>query len=184
MERAIQLFHRRWSVPVVGTLYASGGMRFGELLTRLGASRDTLSETLSNLIANDLVEHEDDGHGHERYLLTAQGQALGEAAVGAVDAVPNSQIKRLALKKWPMLVLVALGRGARRYSALQAALPGITPRSLGMALKDLSEEGLVERTIGEGYPPTTAYALTQSAGALLPAMEKLVSSVESLAGEG
>jgi DNA-binding HxlR family transcriptional regulator len=180
MERAIQLFHRRYSVPVVATLYASGGMRFGELLTRLGASRDTLSETLSNLVANDLVEREETAGGHEQYVLTAQGAALGEASIGAVATARETDIIRIALKKWPFLVLVAVGRGAQRYSTLRAALPGITPRSLTLALKDLQNEKLVERTIGAGYPPTTAYTLTERGASAFPPLNKLVSTAEAM----
>lgn len=180
MVRAIQLFHRRWSVPVVGTLYASDGMRFGELLTRLGASRDTLSETLASLVANGVVQHEDPGDGHQVYVLSAPGRSLGEAAVGAVGAVREAEIQQLALKKWPMLVLVAVGRGVGRYSTLQVALPGITPRSLTMALKDLQNARVVARTIGEGYPPTTAYRLTDAGAALFPAMERIVACAEHL----
>lgn len=183
MVRAIQLFHRRWSVPVVGTLYASGGLRFGELLTRLGASRDTLSETLASLIANGVVEHAQDEAGRQRYVLNAHGRSLGEAAVGAVGAVREAGIRRLALKKWPMLVVVAVGRGVGRYGILQKALPGITPRSLTMALKDLQNENLLTRTVGEGYPPTTAYKLTERGEQLFPAMDRIVAIAEQLPGE-
>jgi DNA-binding HxlR family transcriptional regulator len=178
MTRAIQLFHRRWSVAVVGELYASGGMRFSELSASLDASRDTLSETLLNLIMNGLVMHEDATSDRPRYELTLAGRRVGEACIAAVDAAREAGIVRIALKKWPMLVLVALGRGATRYGEMQAALPGITSRSLAMALKDLQNAGLVDRTIGEGYPPRTMYRLTERSTIVFPAMDRLISACE------
>jgi DNA-binding HxlR family transcriptional regulator len=81
----------------------------------------------------------------------------------------------LALKKWPMLVLVGIGRGAARYGELAAMIPLISPRALSGALRDLVEAGVAERS------PDGGYRLTAKGEALQPVMEQLVATAE---GEG
>jgi DNA-binding HxlR family transcriptional regulator len=77
-------------------------------------------------------------------------------------------------------VLVAVGRGKARYNALKADLPGITPRALAAALKDLETDGFVRREIEDGYPPRARYRLSERGEQLLPSMEALVAACEAL----
>jgi DNA-binding HxlR family transcriptional regulator len=170
---AIHLVHRRWSVPVIGTLGVSGPMRFTALLHALnGASRDTLTETLTDLQRAGVIRHDAE---RAHYCLTPRGERLSEAAVGAVVAVrDNPEFVRVALKKWPMLVLVAIGRGIGRFNALKSALPGITSGALAPALKDLEAADLVERHIADGYPPPVEYRLSEAGQRMFPAMDVLV----------
>jgi DNA-binding HxlR family transcriptional regulator len=163
-------------VPVVATLARYQGCRFVELLSYLGASRDTLSETLSDLTANGLVMR-NPGYGHPlrpEYILTPAGWAVAAEAQRVVDAVSGAGVVAVALKKWPMLVLTAIGRGACRFGELRTTLTGITPRALAGALKDLETAGLATRRIETGYPPATSYALTAKGAAMLPALDALV----------
>ncbi len=63
-------------------------------------------------------------------------------------------------ERWTLLVLRELLGGARRYSDLRAALPGIATNLLADRLRDLEELGIVDRT--ELPPPIarTVYALS------------------------
>ena len=147
-------------------------MRFTELSRSLPrASRDTLAETLSELQRAGVIEH---APFDPAYRLTPRGAELGEAAVEAVAAVNEAETVRAALKKWPMLVMVAVGRGATRFNDVKAELPGITSGALAPALKDLEEAGLVVRLVTETYPPAVAYALTDAGDELFPVMDRLV----------
>jgi len=180
LSRCIQLFHNRWSVPIVATLYRERGCTFAELSHRLSASRDTLTDTLTGLAINGVVTHQP-GEGlrpRPRYILTPSGEFVGEACVGAVGVIVETGLRDVALKKWPMLVLIAAGRGATHFGELQAALPGVTSRALALALKDLEMNGLVDRTIGDGYPPAPVYRLTLLGEALFPAMDVLATACE------
>jgi DNA-binding HxlR family transcriptional regulator len=169
---AIRLLHRRWSVPVIARLHTGGPARYTDLAAGLAnASRDTLAETLAELQRAGAVAHRP---FHPAYHLTIAGQQLGDPAVGAVEAVRKSGTQRVALKKWPMLVLVAVGRGARRFNDVKAVLPGITSGALAPALKDLEEAGLVDRVVTETYPPAVAYRLTAAGADLFPPMDRLV----------
>ncbi|MGH2632604.1 MAG: winged helix-turn-helix transcriptional regulator [Tepidiformaceae bacterium] len=180
LSRCIQLFHNRWSVPIVATLYTDRICSFAELADRLNASRDTLTDTLAGLMVSGLVAA---GPGPGRpqkaqYRLTPGGEIVGRACIGAVAVVVETGLRPIALKKWPMLVLIASGRGARRFGELQAALPGVTSRALALALKDLELNGMIDRAIGDGYPPAPAYRLTLLGEAVFPRMDALAAACE------
>jgi len=182
IERAVRLFHRRWSVATIANLGRHGPSRFTALHGRLnGASRDTLAETLRHLVAEGVAERSGTDT-QPLYGLTASGQGLVSACEDAVRAVREADVVRLALKKWPMLVLVAIGRGAARYGELAAMIPSISPRALSGALRDLVEAGVAERS------PEGGYRLTAKGEALQPVMERLVAIAEgnggSAAGRG
>ena len=159
-------------------------MTFGQIAIRLPASRDTLSATLTELVANGIVRR--GGPGRLRiYELTPDGEVLGGACLRAVEAVRATGTVQVAVKKWPMFVLVAMGGGAARFGELCGALPGVTPRALAMALRDLEAEGLVRREVTHDLPPGTTYRLAERARTtLLPAMEGLVWACDQLGTGG
>ncbi|MBK7328484.1 MAG: winged helix-turn-helix transcriptional regulator [Dehalococcoidia bacterium] len=165
-------------MPIVALLYGSGCQPFSELAGRLSASRDTLTDTLSKLEASGVVARQHPGR-KTMYVLTPLGEKVGAECVPLVQLIANTDVFAIALKKWPMLVAVALGRGARRYGEARAALPGITARALAMALKDLEAAGVVERTVESGYPPAPAYELSPKGMAFFPALDALCHACES-----
>jgi len=69
--------------------------------------------------------------------------------------------------KWTLLVIANLRDGARRYSHLQQAVPGISQRMLTLTLRQLGEDGLVTRTAYAEVPPRVEYALTPLGESLL-----------------
>jgi DNA-binding HxlR family transcriptional regulator len=167
---------------VVATLYREHGARFVELLNRLGASRDTLSETLADLMDKGVVMR-NPGYGHPlrpEYILTPIGERVGAACVGVVTIVLAAETMDVALKKWPMIVLIALGRGGTRFNELKGCLPGITTRSLALALKELEVAHLVHRVVADAYPPSVTYRPTLKAALMLPALNGLADVCESL----
>lgn len=179
MPQAIRLFHRRWSVPVIAVL-AGGPLRYTALAGRLKrASRDTLAETLRHLVTQGAVEHVALGDAFV-YQLSETGQALAAVATELTDVIPAAGLLEIALKKWPMLVLVACAHGATRYSELHAALPGITPRALSDALSDLISEALVEHRRGPLALIPERYAVAPRAEPILPALKGLVEACASL----
>jgi DNA-binding HxlR family transcriptional regulator len=184
---AVRLFHHRYSVPIVAVLAHDRGAKFVTLLNRTGASRDTLSETLSHLIEEGVVA-KNPGYGHPmrpEYVLTPFGETLGAPCIRATEVVVELGIVEVALKKWPMLVLVAMGRGGTRFGEIKDLLPGITPRALTGALRDLQAAGLADRTITENWPPHTVYQLTGLARQALPVLEEICRTCElEIEGDG
>lgn len=70
--------------------------------------------------------------------------------------------------KWTTLIFRELLAGTRRYSELQRALHGVTPRMLALRLAELEGHGLVHKTIYPTIPPKTEYALTSLGRAVEP----------------
>ncbi len=106
------------------------------------------------------------GVGHPmrpEYMLTEEGHEAGPAVAALITALRERDLEEVALRKWSLPVLHALSRGQRRFSQLKIALPGITPRALTLALKDLLNARLIERTVTHDYPPGVTYRLTRRA---------------------
>ena len=70
--------------------------------------------------------------------------------------------------KWTTLIFRELLGGTKRYSALQRAIVGISPRMLAMRLGDLEARGMVDKTIYPTVPPKTEYTLTPLGRAVEP----------------
>jgi DNA-binding HxlR family transcriptional regulator len=177
MSNVVALFHLRWSVPVVAELGRSRGSRFVTLARGLGLGRETLSRTLTALVATGVVRR-NPGYGHPlrpEYVLTEAGERIAPACLEVVAELRRLRFEEAGLKKWSMPVLLALRDAARplRFSELQAALPGVTGRALSLALKDLGAAGLVERNVTDAFPPATAYRLRPAAEPLAATLARL-----------
>jgi DNA-binding HxlR family transcriptional regulator len=66
-----------------------------------------------------------------------------------------------------------LSEGARRFSELEKACPGISPRTLSERLRWLEEEGVVARHSYAETPPRVEYELTPKGIGLLPVIEAM-----------
>jgi DNA-binding HxlR family transcriptional regulator len=75
--------------------------------------------------------------------------------------------------KWSVLVVVLLGEGAQRFSALKRALDGISQRMLTATLRGLERDGLVKRTVYPTNPPQVEYELTPIGRTLLEPVKVL-----------
>jgi DNA-binding HxlR family transcriptional regulator len=75
--------------------------------------------------------------------------------------------------KWTAILLHDLSEGPRRFSDLERALPGISPRTLSERLRALDEEGIVLRRSYAESPPRVEYELTAKGEGLLPIIEAM-----------
>lgn len=62
--------------------------------------------------------------------------------------------------KWKLPLLWYLRDGRMRYSELQKAIPGITPKMLAEQLRELERDGIVLRKVHPVVPPKVEYSLT------------------------
>lgn len=62
--------------------------------------------------------------------------------------------------KWTTRIGMELLGGKKRFSELQRALPGISPKILTTRLNMLIDHGLVTKTVYPVVPPKTEYELT------------------------
>jgi DNA-binding HxlR family transcriptional regulator len=75
--------------------------------------------------------------------------------------------------KWKLAILNKLVAGSQRFSQLKRAMPTITQRMLTRQLRELEDDGLVQRTVYAQVPPRVDYALTDVGRSLLPIMDQL-----------
>lgn len=163
-ERLVDLFHHRWAAPALALLGERGGARFVELQRKLGVSRESLRRALDGLVELGYVRR-NEGYGHPlrpEYLITDAGRGASALA----GRVSTSSARDTLLRKWSVPVLATLAE-PRRYSEIRSALPGVTPRALALALRDLEDAGLVRRDVRPTRPPSTVYRATSRALAVL-----------------
>ena len=63
--------------------------------------------------------------------------------------------------KWTMLILYNLCAGTKRFGELQKALEGISPKTLAERLKQLEEDGIVNKKVYAQIPLKVEYSLTE-----------------------
>lgn len=76
------------------------------------------------------------------------------------DECPVKRTAEIIEGKWTTLVIRELLPGKKRYSEIQKALNGISPKILTARLRLLEAKHLVTRTAYPTIPPTTEYELT------------------------
>ena len=77
------------------------------------------------------------------------------------DGCPVRKTAQVIDGKWTTLVIRELLSGKKRYSDIQRALAGISPKVLTARLRHLEQCQLVKRTVYATVPPTTEYELTE-----------------------
>jgi DNA-binding HxlR family transcriptional regulator len=171
-----RLFHHRWSVPVLAELGRGNGGRFVNLSRRLGIGRESLRRTLDWLVGQGLVAR-NPGYGHPlrpEYVLTGRGAELAPACIQLMFALDALQAEHVGLNKWSMPIVAALDDlGDGRFGQLRDRLPPISPRALTLALKALSDAGLVERRVVDSFPPSTLYRLSRRARPIRPPLRRM-----------
>ena len=75
--------------------------------------------------------------------------------------------------KWTALLVHDLSEGPRRFSELEHACPGISPRTLSERLRSLEQEGIVVRHSYAETPPRVEYELTEKGIGLLPIIAEM-----------
>lgn len=77
-------------------------------------------------------------------------------------------------RRWTLLVVAAVGGGARRFHEMQAELGGVSSRTLTERLRALEELGVIDRNVYAGIPLHVEYALTEKGERLLDALFPLL----------
>lgn len=76
-------------------------------------------------------------------------------------------------KRWTGAIVSALTEGPLRFAELARAVPGLSDRLLSQRLRELEEEGLVERDVQAGTPVRVTYSLTEKGAELRPVIAEL-----------
>jgi DNA-binding HxlR family transcriptional regulator len=70
--------------------------------------------------------------------------------------------------KWKILIIYAISLNCNRFSKLQKALPVISKQILVNQLRELEEDGILERISYPQIPPKVEYRLTDNGLSLMP----------------
>jgi DNA-binding HxlR family transcriptional regulator len=156
----------RWNIPVTAVLHRTGGAAFGGLVDRLSVSRDSLSRTLTFLGGRGWVRQR--RVREPPYVLSASGRRIAAPCCEILTVAEDAGTVDTAFRRWTLPVAGALEGWSLRFAELRAMLPGITPRALTLALKEMQSAGLVEREVVGGFPPSAEYRLTKLGERHLP----------------
>lgn len=86
---------------------------------------------------------------------------------------PFATAQSLISGKWAILILHYLEDGPVRFNELQHLMPKMTHATLSVQLKNLVENGLVERKQYESVPIKVEYSLTEIGKEFRPVMNAL-----------
>lgn len=75
--------------------------------------------------------------------------------------------------RWKGIVLWNLRDGKKRFSELKRILVTINDKMLSQVLRELEEQGVVDRKVHEVLPPKVEYSLTKEGKKLLPIMQAM-----------
>src|SRR5829696_5103332 len=103
----------------------------------------------------------------------SSAQVRGET-LGAICPHFHHAIELIG-KRWTGAIVCALTERPMRYAELGKAIPGLSDRLLSQRLRELEEEGLVERQVEAGSPVRVTYSLTEAGQELDPALCELKS---------
>jgi len=77
--------------------------------------------------------------------------------------------------KWKCVILCHLTHGKKRTSDLRRLMPGITQKMLTQQLRELEEDGIVNRIVYNQVPPKVEYELTEYGWSLKNILDSLCS---------
>jgi DNA-binding HxlR family transcriptional regulator len=76
-------------------------------------------------------------------------------------------------KRWTGAILWTLTERPHYFAEITAAIPGLSDKLLSQRLRELEDEGVVERSVHAGSPARVSYALTEKGRDLRPAIAEL-----------
>jgi len=75
--------------------------------------------------------------------------------------------------KWKLLILYLIYNDINRFGKMGLILKDISKQMLTTQLRELENDGIIERKIYPEIPPKVEYSLTEKGKALLPVIDKM-----------
>jgi len=85
----------------------------------------------------------------------------------SLDHCPLAQTASIICDVWTPLIIRDLAKGPKRFSQLQRSVTGISPKTLSTRLKQLEQQGVIQR-LAEPASARPRYELTPKGQALVP----------------
>lgn len=115
-------------------------------------------------------------------MATTERAQRRTAEAAAAAGVCSAGIRRafdFLGKRWNGVILGTLSAGPTGFADLRRGVGAITDSVLSDRLVELTEAGLVERTVTQTRPPGVSYQLTSIGSQLLPILHQLGSWAET-----
>jgi DNA-binding HxlR family transcriptional regulator len=90
----------------------------------------------------------------------------------------------LAGRRWSASIMLAIARGAGRFTQIVASVPGLSDRMLAQRLRELEIESLIVREVVPSTPVQVLYRLSDRGRDLLHSLQPLVGYAQRWADEG
>ncbi|WP_366664956.1 helix-turn-helix domain-containing protein [Veillonella sp.] len=89
------------------------------------------------------------------------GEPMGDKAPCPREKCPVATTLTVLSGKWKGVILYHLLQGTLRFSELQRRMEGVTHRSLTLQLRELEDDGIIERTVYPEVPPRVEYSVSE-----------------------
>ena len=84
-----------------------------------------------------------------------------------------AEILEIVGKRWSSGILLAMARGAERFTDITATVRDLSARMLAVRLRELEQAGLVDRVIIPTMPVSIRYQLTPQGRDLLASLQPI-----------
>jgi DNA-binding HxlR family transcriptional regulator len=88
-----------------------------------------------------------------------------------VDGCPLTAALAAIGGKWKLIIIYWLGESPRHFAALRQLMPGISQKVLTQQLRELVNDGVVQRQPKGAVPAPVEYSLTDYGRSVLPLVE-------------
>ena len=95
------------------------------------------------------------------------------AAAKELPACPVETTLTLISSKWKVLIVRDLLAGTKRFGELQRSVGNVSQKVLTAQLREMEEDGLVDRKVYPEVPPRVEYSLTELGRGLEPVLSAL-----------
>lgn len=93
----------------------------------------------------------------------------------SLPACPVETTLTLIGDKWKVLILRDLMTGTKRFGELKKSIGNVSQKVLTAQLRNMEENGLVNRKVYAEVPPRVEYSLTQLGQSLKPILDAMLS---------
>jgi DNA-binding HxlR family transcriptional regulator len=115
------------------------------------------------------------GHGRQRRLDQPGGVLAGdEQDAEHAECRRATAIVEVVGRRWNSGILLALARGASRFTEIAASVDGLSDCMLAARLRELEQIGLIDRIVEPTTPVSVRYRLTARGQDLLASLQPLV----------
>ena len=91
-----------------------------------------------------------------------------------LPACPVETTLSLIGDKWKVLILRDLMGGTKRFGELKKSIGSVSQKVLTAQLRDMEENGLLNRTVYAELPPRVEYSLTEIGHSLKPIIDAMM----------